>query len=235
MGALVGGAMVTAGINPAGGGAPNILLRGTPTTGSAVNGGDITLSLPSGLVQNDVVVVAFGLAQAFGGGTSSAGWTQLGSTTDTGGSPGARTEMWRKVMGASPDSSIVLTGSADITLASSAIAIAFSGVDTTTPEDATPTSAIGAASLPDPPSVTPNTTGAVSIIFAAVPAVDITGTGAPAGYGDFTQVVGDDNKDVTSYLAWKSGLTGGTPEDPGTFTGTPIGLWAAWTVILKPA
>ena len=210
-----------------------IALRGTPTTGSAIDAGDITLSMPAGLSENDVVYVGYALSQTAGsGGTSSAGWTQLSTNNDN----TVRTQIFRKVIGASPDASIVLTGNTGGTRSSSAIAIAFSGVDTSTPEDGVAlVKATGASTNPDPGSATPNTTGAVAVIYAAINLIDTTGTGAPAGYSNFSQVSSNDNTDTTSYLAWKGSLTASTPEDPGAFTGVSSGNWAAWTIIVKPA
>jgi hypothetical protein len=210
-----------------------IALRGTPTTGSAIDAGDITLSMPAGLSENDVVYVGYALSATAGaGGTSSSGWTQLSTNNDN----TVRTQIFRKVIGASPDASIVLTGNTGGTRSSSAIAIAFSGVDTSTPEDGVAlVKATGTSTNPDPGSATPNTDNAVAVIYAATAIIDTTGTGAPAGYSNFSQVSSNDNTDTTSYLAWKGSLTGGVAENPGAFTGVSSAAWAAWTIIVKPA
>jgi hypothetical protein len=208
-----------------------ITLVGTPTTGSATNGGNITLTLPTGRQQGDVVYVGLALASAIGGGTSSAGWTQLGTTLDN----TIRLQMFRKVMGASPDANIVLTGGAQAADSSSAIAIAFRGVDATTQEDVTRTTATGSSTNPNCPSIIPATTGAVAIAYAATRIIDTTGTGGPAGYSNFTQVSSNDNNDTTSYMAWKGSLTASVAEDPAAFTGISTALWGAFTVAVRPA
>jgi hypothetical protein len=208
-----------------------ITLVGTPTTGSATNGGNITLTLPTGRQQGDVVYVGFALASAIGGGTSSGGWTQLGTTLDN----TIRLQMFRKVMGASPDANIVLTGGAQAADSSSAIAIAFRGVDPTTQEDVTRTTATGSSTNPNCPTITPATTGAVAIAYAATRIIDTTGTGGPAGYSNFTQVSSNDNNDTTSYMAWKGSLTASVAEDPAAFTGISTALWGAFTVAVRPA
>jgi len=212
-----------------------ISLVGTLTTGSAINGGDITLSLPSGLAQDDVVYVGLALGVASTGGTSSGGWTQVGSNVDTG-NANLRTQLFRKVMGASPDTSIVLTGSGLAADSSSAIAIAFRGVDTTTPEDGvTPTTATGTTGGPDSPTITPNTTGAAAISWGAQPLIDVTGIGAPTGYTDLAVISSSDSNNTSNYMSWKSGLTGGVAENPSAYTGITSGRWVAWTIVVKPA
>ncbi len=208
-----------------------IALRGTPTTNSATNGGNITLNMPAGVAQNDVVIVGYAMNAAGTGGTSSGGWTQIGANvTNT-----VRIQIFRKVMGAVPDTSIVLTGSTLAADSSSAIAIAFSGVNTGAPENGvTLTSATGTSTNPDCPSITPTITGSVVVAYAAGAAIDTTGTGGPGGYSNFTQVSSNDNNDTTSYLAWKGSLTAGTAEDPSAFTGVSSVAWAAYTICLAP-
>jgi hypothetical protein len=208
-----------------------INLRGTPTTGSAINGGNITLSLPTGRVAGDVVVVFYATNAVSGGGTSSSGWTQIGSNLGA----TTRIQVFRKVMGASPDANIVLVGTTAAADSSSAIAIAFSGVNNATPEDAAvPQGATGSSTNPDPAAITPITTGAVAIAYAATSVVDTTGTSGPTGYSNFTQVSSSDTNSTTSYLAWKGALAGGVSENPSAFTGVSTAAWAAYSVVLKP-
>ncbi len=139
-------------------------------------------------------------------------------------------------MGASPDANIVLTGSGNIAHSSTAIAIAFRGVDLTTPEDGVAlTTASSTSTNPDCASITPTTTDDVIIAYASTFLVDTTGTAGPSGYSNFTQVSSNDNNDTTSYLAWKGGLTAATPEDPSAFTGVSSAIWRAYSIVLKPA
>lgn len=214
----------------------SIALRGTPTTGSQIDGSDLTFSLPTGLQENDVVYVSVSYGTAGGTETAAAtGWTLVGATVRPAGSQKPNQGVLRKVMGASPDSSITVTGPAGTQNTTAGIAIAFSCVDTTTPEDGvTPTSATGAAGAPDPPSITPATTGAWALICGAIDIIDVTGTGAPSGYANFTQVSANDNQDTSNYVATKSGLTASVAENPGTFTGTTAANWTAFSLVLRP-
>lgn len=89
-----------------------------------------TYNLPSGLLENDYVLVFAVASNGLGtGGTpmNSSGWTELSRSARYRG-------IWGKVMGATPDTSVDIDDAAspDTT---SIIIIAFRGVDTTTPQD----------------------------------------------------------------------------------------------------
>ena len=55
-----------------------IVQRGSATSNSQNNGNDLTLTLPTGLQENDVVIVGYAMNAAGTGGTSSSGWTTPG-------------------------------------------------------------------------------------------------------------------------------------------------------------
>lgn len=205
-----------------------ISLVGTPTTGSATNGGNLTLSLPTGLAEDDVVYI---LHQASTGsvGSSYSGWTEIGTGH-------ARTRVWRKVMGASPDSSLALTVSgvaAGSTESNSAVCFAFRGVSTTVPEDATSTNASSTSTNPDPASATPETDGAWCLVLAGSNVLDAAIT-APSGYSNHTTTTSNDSNDTTTAGATKSGLTALVAEDPPSWTNWDSGDWRTTTIILRP-
>lgn len=204
------------------------------STQSAINGGTATITLPGSLAQDDVVYV-WGITCDGAGGTSSSGWTQLGADVTNGAQ--ITGECWRKIMGASPDADFALLGTGGSSDSSSVVAMAFRGVDTTTPEDGVSrTTATGSSTNPNPPSITPNTTGAAVLTFAGPARLnDTTGTAAPTGYGDFTQVGVTDSRSSSAYGAWKGGMTSGVPEDPDAFTGVSSAAWVAMSIVLKPA
>jgi hypothetical protein len=207
-----------------------IALRGTPTSGTAINGGDITLSMPAGLAQGDVVIVGYFMNGAASNTTSSSGWTRID------GGPGTnRLKVFMKVIGSSPDANIVLTGSGSAADSSTACAIAFSGVSNTVPLGfVAVTTATATSTNPDCPSITPRVPGSVSIAYAGTSVVDVTGTAAPAGYSNFTQNSSSDTLSTSSYISWKSGLTSGTAEDPAVYSGVTSALWEAATIVLSP-
>lgn len=207
-----------------------IAIRGTPTANQAGNGGNVTLSMPTGVAQNDVVYVASSSNAASSGGTSSSGWTQVGSTLDN----TVRLQIFRKVMGASPDASIVLVGTGNANDSLAAVAIAFSGADTTTPEDGVaPTTATGNSTNPDPASITPATNNAAAIAFSANSINDISGNSAPTGYSNFQQAGQTDTNSTSVRVGWKGGLSAGVAEDPGTFGGVSTSTWGAFTIVVR--
>jgi len=202
---------------------------GTPTTDSAINGGALNVSMPTGVATGDVVYVgvAFNSAQ---GSFPPSGWTQIGSTVVS----TVRVSVIRKIMGAVPDSSVSVPGNNGSSNSESGIAIAFRNVDQTTPEDSTATTASAGSGSPNSPSITPTTTGAAVIAYSATSLVDTTGTGGPSGYSDFTQRSSNDTNSTTSYLAWIASRTGGVAEDPGSISGVTSAAWGAFTIAVRP-
>lgn len=89
-----------------------------------------TYNLPSGLLENDYVLV-FAVASdglgTFGTPMNSTGWTELSRSARYRG-------IWGKVMGATPDTSVDIDD-ASFPDTTAIIIIAFRGVDTTTPQD----------------------------------------------------------------------------------------------------
>ncbi len=214
-----------------------IALRGTPTTGSATNGGNFTINMPAGVVQNDVVYVfVVGTAEA-NLGTSSAGWTQLTGAARDHSTATLRTNVFRKVMGASPDASIAITGVTGAANSNSGIAVAFSGVKTATPEDVTPVTADGTGNNPNPPAIVPVTNNAMILVFGG----DSSGTGdatvtAPSNYTARGAVSAADNNDATAHGASRL-LSGGAgaSEDPATWTNWTATSWITWTIAIRDA
>jgi len=212
-----------------------IAIRGTPTTATAVNGADVTITLPSGMLQNDVVYVIASCTDLSGlteiGGPT---WTQL-LYVDAGSafSSPLRAAIFRKVMGAVPDVSlsIQVLGNADD--AAAAIAVAFSGVNPSTPEDATTTSATGNSTNPDPPNITSVTGGAVLLAAAASRAND-SAVSPPTAYTAIANTLASDDVDKTSAaMAYRLSVNPGV-ETPGPFQSWATGRWIAFSIMLRP-
>lgn len=201
------------------------------TEGNAIDGTDLTLSLPGGLRESDVVYVMFGISTTAGGGTTSPGWTQIGSTVDN----TVRTQVFRKVMGYTPDAQIVLTGSASATNGCAGIAYGFRGVDIVSPEDQTATTATGtSAAAPDSPSITTQTANAWVISFGCKTGNDPTVV-APTGYSNQVDDVANDTTDVTVGAATKLVAAAGA-EDPAEWTTWTANVaWAAWSIAVRSA
>lgn len=160
------------------GGGSNISFLGSLPVVSSTNGGAITLTFSNfvdsagssiTLLQDDVVVIGVGAATAFDAtmATSSSGWTKVGETYANGSNSDANGAIFYKRMGASPDTSFVFSAVGGSTSSVAATAIVFRGVNTSTIEDVTATTATGTGTgVPDPPSITPATAGSWPVVFA---------------------------------------------------------------------
>lgn len=204
------------------------------STADSLNGSDVTLHLPFGILKDDVVYVFYGLSSQFGGGTSSSGWTQVGSTTNN----GVRSQVFRKAMGDDPDGKIILTGASSGGRASVALAVALRGVNTTTPEDATPTTATGTSAAPNSPSITPVTNNAMvfSVAFSQEMDIepDILPT-EPTGYSSraLASSVNVGNEEVGIGLAAREVIVPAA-EDPGAWAWSGSDDWVAWSIAVRP-
>jgi hypothetical protein len=179
---------------------------------------NVTLTLPAGMQQDDVVYVFTGDARVHALSTSSTGWTDLGQEY---GATYISLAAFRKVMGASPDTTFVLD--ADLAIPLGAIGIALRGVHAT-PEDATMVQSNSAAAAPDNGSITTANDGALVIAVAAGGGAGDTSDAsvtAPTGYSN--QV--DANADLSTWaltlaFATKSVAVAGA-ENPAA--------WGTWT------
>ncbi len=213
-----------------------ITLVGLPVENSASEGADVTLVLPLGMAENDVVYVFVGANSVGDVGTSSSGWTAL-RTPNLIGSSGADlvSQVYRKVMGAIPDVSITLTSDGTLGDAMAAVGYALRGVFTSAPEDATPTTSnVETGAAPDSPSITTVTNGAWVLSFAAADGLDTTVV-APTGYSNQVDVVGNDSADVTVGGATKEIALAGAEDPPAWTTWTVVNDAHGWSVAVRPA
>lgn len=200
--------------------------------GANIDGADVTISLPAGLQQNDLVCVFGGFNRpAQNAGVSTSGYTedtQVSNTSNT-------TAFSYKKMGASPDTSVTCLNSGNTQDAAAYVVMAFRGVDTTTPIDAATVTTSGNLSQPNSASITTVTDGAAVISFVIGNVNDTTVT-APTGYGDQVDVTQSDTKSATTGGAWKAISSHGAENPAGwtNFTTTTI-VWDAYTVALRPA
>jgi len=203
---------------------------------------DLTGGIASSPAAGDLVIIYFGTASTADRnlvvGSSYVEVTELYSsdTFDT------NLVVARKFMGATPDTSITLTGGTlSVDDAGAVVAQVWRGVDPVTPFDVTQTTATGQNSvLCDPPAITPVTPGAVivsggagahnqsSIITGVYSSPDLTGF-RTAGQNDTNDVVIG-----VGYHAWTSGAF-----DPAQFafllSDSTSFSWAAVTLALRPA
>jgi hypothetical protein len=192
-----------------------------------------SITLPSGLAQNDIVIVA-SMFDAF---TGSAPNLPTGYTA---GSDSITESLffatwfatWRwsyKKMGVTPDTTASgLTAQADC----AHIALAFRDVDGTTPLDVSPpTSSIGSSGMPVCPAITMANTG-VSVIIGFLDDDLASDTTAPTGYSlAINKTFGVANTGGTIMAAYKQ-VSAGT-ETPTIFGGTGSDSWSGVTIGLR--
>jgi hypothetical protein len=196
------------------------------TSGTAENGGDVALTLSNitGLQEDDIVILAYGIADNDGtnfdmGIATGSGWTEVADLHAEDNYDCDLGVYW-KIMGATPDTSVTVDGQGGNDASVTAIAMAFRGVDTTTPMDVTPTTAeTSGTSNPNPPSIDHN--GSTGTAVVAIGAASNTRNGetfsAPAGYAlDFITVGQGDSSDGTLGMGYN--LSPSDPEDPPAMT-----------------
>jgi len=171
-------------------------------------------------------------------GAITAGYTPLGSWYQAGTTYGLNANVSVKVMGATPDATAIGYGSQSGIYEGNVIVHVWRNEDTGTQPDVAITQASGnGTGVPNPPSCTPLTTGAVVVAIGCSPGTGISVT-APSGYGNLKGYAGALGAvGHTSYFASKA-WSGTGSEDPGTFGGFPTAATISWigaTLVIRPA
>jgi hypothetical protein len=206
-------------------------------TGTGSGTTTITIPMPTGVATGDVVYVAAMSSQTVDVDcTESSGtWTEIADlysndTDDT------NLCVFRKVMGGTPDTDVTLTVRTT-TGASVGLSYALRGVDTTTPEDATATTATSPdASKPNPPSITTVTANAWVIAIGGSSEADAV-TNPPTDYSNLA-VNTDGGGLLRNVMMASREIASPGPEDPGVFddiVGTASDSWCAVSVAVRPA
>lgn len=205
-----------------------ISLVGT-AAGSATDGSDITITLPS-MLQDDLVCVwgAINTASADAGVTTS-GYTENYDATVTTNS----VSFSYKKMGVSPDTSVTCKGSGSSFDGAAYVVMIFRGVDTTTPIDATTVAFTNTTANPNSGSITTVTNGAAVISFASSVASDSAVT-KPSGYSSQITKNSSSFGPITVAGSHTIVATAGA-ENPPEWTDWDAGRWIAATVALRPA
>jgi hypothetical protein len=227
--------------------APGVSLIGTPQSGSSTAGADVTLSLTVGAsaAAGDVVVVMGGGIFRTGINYGPSGYTQIGTTQTSGSSgTGIAFGVWYKTMGATPDTTVVCrgTGTAGDGIAYNSrifrglLRDSGGGQDILDPTVVFSTPVT--AGNPDPPSITPGTTGDVVVIGAASLVSD-TNIGGATNYVSQTTPNAAATRPISSSMLHRiTGITGGVAENPPAIGSVgnawSSGLNIAATVSLKP-
>jgi hypothetical protein len=200
--------------------------------------GTFNITLPGVPAENDIVL-AFCAANIFinqsgldgEGGIASTGYTTLaGSLNGMGG--GGYWLGWKRLSG-SPDSVVSFFGKSGVF--STALAVMYRGVDTTTAFDAAIQTATNTTGMPDAPANTTVTDGAWRVIAGAIQSEIETFT-APSGFGNLLQLSGVDGEPDTDTQAFadKEEATAGAL-DPAVWGGSASNDWFAAHILLRPA
>jgi hypothetical protein len=145
-----------------------------------------TLTLPAGLQQGDLVLLVQGSDD--GTPTTPSGWTQIVAGRD---GAGVGYGLAYKLMGATPDSSVTVINAGN----APSIAVAYRGVDQTTPVEVTST-LTATVSTPTPTAITPLTDGSEVVGVGWIDDDNVNPVTAPTGFD-------------TSTLAFQPGSTAG--------------------------
>ena len=211
----------------------DIAIVGAPFADGADNGGDVTLTLPSGMQLRDVVLVFGGHTHRAGSplGPSTLGYTEC-VTPHTAAAPNFGA--WCKVMGSSPDADVVLFGSGNAVDSCVYAGWVFRGVDPSVIFDATATvSGPTTGTNPDSPEIVTVTAGAWVLTVAG----SVVGDTEPGTPTDYENLAFDFQTDGTSFTAAGATrlLVAAGAEDPGAFPTWSSGDWYAITLALRPS
>jgi hypothetical protein len=144
-----------------------------------------------------------------------------------------------KVMGSTPDTSVIVSGTGSTADAGVVVVHVFRGVDQTTPLDVASVSSAGANSvLCNPGPITPTTEGAWVIAGGSGAHVDGTDSYSSSDLTSFLTAGANDTYDVTVGVGIKTDWVSGA-FDPAafTFSGTNAATssWVAYTLAVRPA
>jgi hypothetical protein len=225
-----------------GGGGPPAFVGGT--SGNFINGGGGSISLTSlsgGLAsapaEDDIVIVCLGLGTQSLRNVSCSFGTLI-ATLSSDDSFDSVFHARYKIMTSSPDTSISVTGTGNVTDSLGYAVHVWRNIDTTTPLDVAATTATDInGAVPNPPSITPVTAGAIIVAMGGAGGGTLSNLTNPGSVTNFFQGWGADTQDGTagiySYESWTSGAY-----DPPAFGGGGGGgtsAWCACTIALRPA
>jgi len=202
------------------------VISGGSLSGAVVNGGAVTLNFPVGVQQGDVVYVCSGIDGTATVATSN--YVPIANVTST----AQEVRVWRKVMGAAPDTSVTINGTGQPQDAHAVVALILRDVELSQPEDVTPTTATGSSTNPDNPAITTTFNKAWVLAFASSRVNDSAIT-APSGYTNQTSANISDTNPSTTAVATREITVPGV-EDPASWTDWATGTWGAITVAVRP-
>jgi hypothetical protein len=210
------------------------LVTGGAVASQAGNGGDVTLTFPVGIAQNDVVIVFGGHSNRAANtpGPETGGYASLAQYTTA--SPFFDVS-WKR-MGAVPDANVVCHGTGNTADAAAYGCFVLRGVVTSgSPLDqAVATVGPTTSTNPNPPSIVTQTAGAWVLALAGS-AVNDASPGTITGYSNHIQGAGNDTGEDYSCAGATREIASPGTEDPGAWSSWASGAWYAASVAIKPA
>ncbi len=214
---------------------------------TAISTATQSISLTSlGLVQGDLVLVSYSLSTVSSDANLSAkistsGYTQITElfANDTN---AANTAVFRKFMGATPDSSLVIVGKNTTAQGGTVVISVFRGVNTAVPLDVTTTTAVAIdTGNANPAAITPAKANNVIVVFAnsATSLTLRTYTTASTAYLSGFQQVNNAGSTTgsTAGSGYITGQSAGVSYDPAAWalnTDSTNNSWNAATLVLRP-
>ncbi len=214
-----------------------ITLRGTGKIGSVINGGNVTLTFDTGAnaPQTGDVVVVFGGSGSDGAGTvkgiSTAGYALIDGTDGA----DVQVKAWYKIMGATPDTTVVGLGGGDTGdgVVYGAYVIDGATVDVTV-LDQTTTKVGQVTGVPNAPSIATQTAGAMVIALAGGHLIDAS-VGTVSGYSNALELASATETDPMTLAAATKIVASPSTEDPAAWSAWTSANYVAITIALKPA
>lgn len=207
-----------------------ITVVGTPQVGNTINGGNVTLTFSPAPSENDYVLVFGGCSYGAVVADAGTGYTRISLAGD-----GFNTSfgVWIKKMSASPDTTVLCRGNTNTNAATAYGCYVLRGVDGTTPQDATATTASSYSGAPNCAAIT-TVTNLAWVLALAESDVNDASIGTVSGYSNQYTTIGVDTKSITVAGTTLEKTTAGA-EDPAAWSSWSSGFWYAVTVALRPA
>lgn len=217
-------------------GGKTVAIAGT-LSATAISLTDLTGGIASAPAENDIVIVGYGVGSAgdVAIGVDTAGYTEEQELFSDSSDDTNLSVSW-KFMGASPDTSVTVSGTGNTSNAGVVAIQVWRGINIASPMDIAETTATGTATdSPDPPAITPVSDEAVVIAIGA----GASGAGATFTSGDlsnFITATSPGTKDCSigmGSIAWVSGAVNPAQFGGGAGAGASRS-WAAVTLALRP-
>lgn len=210
------------------------------TSGSTGATGTRNISLASISIQpNDMVIVAYERCGVIDKrATTISGYTTIASLFANNATEDSNLIVAYKFMGTTPDANVLIPRSGSTADAEAVAIHVWRGIDTNNPLDVTAvTNTQPTSGIPDPPAITPVTTGAIIVVAAGTAHSGGTDTFGATYLNNFLTVGGNDDNDATVGIGWLTWPGGAYDPAAWTFTQVNSATYSSNSVTfaLRPA